>query len=153
MECSELNRIKELMGDRPDRESLDTLLEQLMENFFAERGCLWVEEWQDYLYQGDEELRDEFPFSTQVVETAVKTGRGFVSFDSKLDDRIAPTGSIAVHKVRSCLCAAAKNASDETLAVAYFDNKTSAGNFTEEDLENLQKIMSYFPGAVAPVAR
>jgi len=151
MESSELNQIKEMMGDRPHREALDTLLEQLMETFFAERGCLWVEEWQDYLYQGDEELRDEFPFSTQVVESAIQTGRGFVSFDSKLDDRIAPTGSIAVHKVRSCLCAAAKNPAGETLAVAYFDNKTSAGNFTEEDLETLQKIMALFPGAATPV--
>lgn len=149
MDESDIAGYKELMGDSIDKESLTTLLEQLMEAYFAERGCLWIEAWGDYLYHGDEELRDEFPFSTQVVEAAVTTGRGFVSFDSKLDDRIAPTGSIAVHKVRSCLCAAARDTEGSVLAVAYFDNKTSAGNFTEEDLASLETIMSHFPGATA----
>lgn len=148
MDESDFATYRELMGDEPDREKLSSLLEQLMEAFFAERGCFWVEAWQDYLYHGDEELREEFPFSTKVVESAVKTGRGFVSFDSSLDDRIETRGSIAVHKVRSCLCSAARDADEKLLAMAYFDNKTSAGHFTEDDLANLNRIMAHFPGAV-----
>lgn len=137
---------KELMAE-PTEENLGSVLELLMEEAFAERGCLWIEASQSLIYRGDEDLKKRFPFSRQVVETALKTGRGFVSFDSRLDERIKPAGSIAVNDIRSCLCSAARNDKGEVLAIVYFDNKTSAGNFTEEDLDFLNQVMGEYPGA------
>lgn len=144
-----LKPFQELMAN-PTEENLGTVLELMMEESFAERGCLWIEDKKQLIYRGDEELKARFPFSRQVVETALRTGRGFVSFDSRLDERIKPAGSIAVNDIRSCLCAAARDAQGQVLCIVYFDNKTSAGNFTEEDLHFLNEVMALYPGA-APV--
>lgn len=145
----DLTPFKELMAN-PNEYNLGMVLELLMEEHFAERGCLWIEDKKSLIYRGDEELKARFPFSRQVVETALRSGRGFVSFDSRLDDRIKPAGSIAVNDIRSCLCSAARNEKGEVLAIVYFDNKTSAGNFTEEDLAFLNDVMAEYPGAHKP---
>lgn len=142
----EIEPFVELMSN-PTEANLGLVLELMMEEAFAERGCLWIEESKSLIYRGDEELKARFPFSRQVVETALRSGRGFVSFDSRLDDRIKPAGSIAVNDIRSCVCSAARNEAGEVLAIVYFDNKTSAGNFTEEDLAFLNEVMARYPGA------
>ena len=135
-----------LMSD-PNEENLGQVLDLLMEELFAERGCIWVDGEATPIYRGDEELRERFPFSTQVVEAAMTNGAGFVSFDSQQDDRLGPTSSIAVNSIRSCLGAAARDEAGKVLAIAYFDNKTSAGNFTEKDLALVDQVMALYPGA------
>lgn len=142
----ELQPFAELLADR-DKSNLERALELLMEENFAERGCLWLEESHELIYIGDEVLRLEFPFSRRVVDSVLDKGRGFVSFDSQSDQRLAPSGSIAVNNVRSCLCSAARKANGDLLAIAYFDNRASVGNFTVDDLDFLNSVMALFPGA------
>ena len=146
LETAELAQYKELM-ENPTDENLSQVLELMMEQCFAERGCLWLEDGNRIIYHGDEQLRERFPFSTQIVNRAVETGRGFVSFDSQADERLEPEGSVIANDIRSCLCAASRDAEGKVLAVAYFDNKISAGNFNEKDLDLLAGIMALYPGA------
>lgn len=149
-----LKPFAEMLSD-PTEENLGLALELLMEEHFAERGCLWLESEgsRSLIYRGDEELRDRFPFSRQVVDTALNTGRGFVSFNSQTDERLDVEGSVIFHGVRSVLCTAARDEQGNALAVVYFDNKSSAGNFTDEDLKLLDQVMALYPGAVSPQAR
>ncbi len=139
---------QELITESTD-ESLGQLMDLLLDKFSAERGCLWVEAMGKVIYRGDPELKMTYPFSRQVVLAAVRTRVGLVSFDVGEDDRFQPTESIMATQIRSCLCAPARNAEGVTLAVIYFDDKTTRGNFSREHLEFLIAIMAEFPGAVS----
>lgn len=144
---SEIEPFRDLLRD-PGVDDYQTLLELLLEELFAERGCMWLERENAFVYSGDEELRREFPFSRQAVDEVLEHGRSFVSYDTTSDDRVQPTGSIAMHKVRSCLCAACRDEEGQVLVLAYFDNGMSSGQFTERDLALLKKVLSLVPGAV-----
>jgi hypothetical protein len=119
-----------------------------MEENCAERGCLWLPN-RELVYMGDEVLRLRFPFSRSVIRNVLSRGRGLVSFDPAADHGLAKSGSIAANNVRSCLCSAAYNTEGEVLAIAYFDNQSSEGHFSERDLWFLNRVMEKFPGAVA----
>jgi len=138
--------------DAPGTASYQEVLEMLVVEMSAERGCLWLEQENRLLYCGDEKLHRAFPFSRQAVDSVLDRGRSFVSYDTEQDDRLEPTGSIRVNKVRSCLCAACHDKSGELLALAYFDNGMSFGIFAEEDLNLLREVLSLVPGAVPVVA-
>lgn len=140
-----------LTEDLPDS-NLEQVLELLLEENFAERGCLWMPN-RDLVYIGDEVLRLQFPFSRSVIRNVLTHGRGFVSFDPTSDARLGKSKSIAANNVRSCLCAAAYNAAGDVLAIAYFDNQSSAGNFSDRDLWFLHRVMDLFPGAVSRESR
>lgn len=147
MSDDRLAPFKELFKN-PKTEDYERILELLLEEHFAERGCLWLEEKQSLIYRGNEELRKEFPFSRQAVNEVLGQGRGFLSFNTELDHRVRPSGSIAMNKVRSCLCAASRDAKGEVILLAYFDNSMSVGNFSPEDLDFLQQVLDLAPGAV-----
>jgi len=146
-----LELYRDLM-DAPGTASYQEVLEMLVVEMSAERGCLWLEQENRLLYCGDEKLHRAFPFSRQAVDSVLDRGRSFVSYDTEQDDRLEPTGSIRVNKVRSCLCAACHDKSGELLALAYFDNGMSFGIFAEEDLNLLREVLSLVPGAVPVVA-
>lgn len=132
----------------PSVEAYEQVLELLMEEIFAERGCMWLERENAFIYRGDEELRKSFPFSRQAVDEVLEQGRSFICFDAEQDDRLSPSGSIAMNNVRSCLCAACRDAEENVLVLAYFDNSMSAGEFSERDLEYLKAVLALVPGAV-----
>lgn len=138
--------------ETPSVEAYGQVLDHLMEEIFAERGCMWLERENAFVYRGDEELRKSFPFSRQAVDAVLEQGRSFICFDSEQDERLRPSGSIAMNKVRSCLCAACIDSEGEVLVLAYFDNGMSSGEFSERDLEYLKSVLSLVPGAV-PVSR
>lgn len=141
----------ELLDDALSTANLERVLELLMEENFAERGCFWVPN-RDLVYCGDETLRLRFPFSRNVIKSVLNKGRGFVSFDAQADERLGPSQSIAANNVRSCLCSAARDSEGVILAIAYFDNQATGGNFTIEDLDFLNQVMQCFPGAVPAAA-
>lgn len=141
----------EVLSDDLSTENLEKLLEMLIEENFAERGCLWMPT-RDLIYIGDEVLRLQFPFSRSVIRNVLSRGRGLVSFDPSTDERLGTSQSIAANNVRSCLCSAAHNAEGEILAIAYFDNQASGGNFSQGDLDFLNKVMDLFPEAVSRTA-
>lgn len=149
MQEEQLAAYRELLTPELATANLERVLELLMEENFAERGCLWLEERHELIYIGDDTLRLEFPFSRRVVDSVLDRGRGFVSYDSSTDARLDPKGSVMVNNVRSCLCTAARSADGELLAIAYFDNRASVGNFTEKDLTYLNEVMALFPGAAS----
>lgn len=151
MVAETLELYRDLM-DAPGTASYQEVLEMLVVEMSAERGCLWLEQENRLLYCGDEKLHRAFPFSRQAVDSVLDRGRSFVSYDTEQDDRLEPTGSIRVNKVRSCLCAACHDKSGELLALAYFDNGMSFGIFAEEDLNLLREVLSLVPGAVPVVA-
>lgn len=130
----------------PNTHDYQQLLERLVREFSAERGCLWLEQANTFLYDGDEETRKRFPFSRQAVDEVLDLGRGFLVVNSIEDERIAPSGSIAAHGVRSVLCAAARDEQGNVLVLAYFDCKRNAGLFSEEDLHFLREVLALVPG-------
>ena len=151
MVAETLELYRDLM-DSPETANYQEMLEMLVVEMSAERGCLWLEPESRLLFCGDEALHKAFPFSRQAVDSVLDRGRSFVSYDTENDDRLEPTGSIRVNKVRSCLCAACYGKGGELLAVAYFDNGMSFGMFAEEDLSLLREVLSLVPGAVPVVA-
>ena len=151
MVAETLELYRDLMSS-PETASYQEMLEMLVVEMSAERGCLWLEPENRLLHSGDEALHRAFPFSRQAVDSVLDRGRSFVSYDTENDERLEPTGSIKVNKVRSCLCAACYDRDGRLLAVAYFDNGMSFGMFAEEDLNLLREVLSLFPGAVPVVA-
>lgn len=147
MSSADLEPFQELL-ENPDPDSYQMVLELLMEETFAERGCMWLERENAFIYSGDEELRKEFPFSRQAVDSVLEQGRSFISFDAEVDERLRPSGSLMMHNVRSCLCAAGSDTEGNVLVLAYFDNSMSSGQFSKEDLELLKRVLSLVPGAV-----
>lgn len=124
------------------------LLTMLLDVLDAERGCVWLEDGEELFYQGDQSLRESFPFSRSIFERVLEHGNGFVTFDPAQDDRIAPTSSVTAHSVRSALAAAAKDHTGKVFAVAYFDNRISAPPFSKDDLAFLQSVLNTLPRAV-----
>ena len=151
MDQERLDPFRDLLAD-PEKSDYEQVLELLLEEIFAERGCMWLERENAFIYRGDEEIRKNFPFSRQAVDEVLEAGRSFISYDTSLDDRVHPCSSMAVNNVRSCLCAAATDGAGQVLVLAYFDNSMSAGQFSQEDLEFLQGVLSLLPGAVPAVA-
>ena len=151
MEPSELETFKELLS-QPSEADYERVLELLLEQIFAERGCMWLEGENSFIYHGDEELRKTFPFSRQAVDSVLDQGCSFISFDSTQDERIHDSGSILMNNMRSCLCAACTDASGQVLVLAYFDNSMKSDPFSEKDLETLRTVLALVPGAVPTVA-
>lgn len=146
----ELDFFRQLLAE-PSVDVYSQVLDLLMEEIFAERGCMWLERENAFIYRGDEELRKTFPFSRQAVDEVLDRGRSFICFDAEQDKRLHPSGSIAMNNVRSCLCAACRDESGEVLVLAYFDNGMSAGEFSQKDLDYLKAVLDLVPGAVAAV--
>lgn len=124
------------------------LLTMLLDVLDAERGCIWIEESKDLIYQGDQSLRESFPFSRSIFDRVLEHGNGFVTFDPVHDDRMGPTSSVAMHNVRSALAAAAQDEAGKVFAIAYFDNRMTAPPFSKDDLSFLQSVLRTLPGAV-----
>lgn len=91
------------------------------------------------LYDGDEALREKFPFSRNVVGEVMAFGTGLVSFESKASD-LPGSQSMALHGVRAALCAPILGRGDRDFGVIYFDSRVSAEPFTEQDLEMIQAL-------------
>ena len=150
MEEFELDLYREIFKE-PSVKVYSQVLDLLMEEIFAERGCLWLERENNFVYRGDEELRKKFPFSRQAVDEVLEHGRSFISFNAEEDERLTPGGSICMNNVRSCLCAACRDEHGEVLVMAYFDNSMSSGEFSTRDLNYLKAVLSLVPGAVPVV--
>ena len=147
MDSSRLEPFKALMA-RPGRPDYENVLESLLEEIFAERGCMWLEKENEFLYRGDDDLRKRFPFSRQAVDSVLEKGRSFIAYDDGGNEPTPPSGSMVMNNVRSCVCAAAKNAQGEVLVLAYFDNGVESDPFSMEDLELVQGVLDLVPGAV-----
>lgn len=143
----DFDEFRQLLQD-PTLEDYGTVLEILVEELFAERGSFWLERENQFIYRGDEKLREKFPFSRQAVDSVLDEGRAFLCLDSREDFRVTRHSSIAVNSVRSVLCAAARDKDGEVLVLAYFDIRGTAGKFSKEDLAMLKEVLSFVPGAV-----
>ena len=148
MDEIDLQPYAHLLGAELSTDNLEKVIEMLLEENLAERGCIWMPN-RELVYLGDEGLRLRFPFSRSVIRNVLSRGRGFVSFEVGADKRLGRSASIAANNVRSCLCAAAHSPSGEILAIAYFDNQSDSSSFSERDLWFLNRVMEQFPGAVA----
>jgi hypothetical protein len=145
--ATDLENYRELLRN-PDTAGYQQVLELLVTDLSAARGCFWLEKGHDLLYCGDDELYQKFPFSRQAVDAVLDHGRSFYSYDTRMDERLDPTGSIKVNNVRSCLCAACYQENGRVLVIAYFDNSVGKGLFSEKDLSTLREVLSLVPGAM-----
>lgn len=147
MSQTDLKPYEELLT-APTIDSYKKVLAMLVEATGAQRGCFWLENHNNFIYQGDEELRKQFPFSRQAVDTVLAKGRSLLSYDTTTDARFTPFGSVMMHNVRSCLCAACTDNYGEVLVLGYFDNTIGAEQFTDEHLDLLRRVLSLVPDAV-----
>ena len=147
MDSSELEVYRELLRE-PTQANYEKVLAKMLVQIGAERGCMWLERENAFIYQGDEELRKTFPFSRQAVDTVLDSGPSFLSFDPASDERIRDSGSIMMNKVRSCLCTACREANGNVLVLAYFDNSMRSDPFSTENLAAIDSILALVPGAV-----
>ena len=138
---SAIEQIEELLRGTPN---LEGVLEVLMEDVFAERGCLWRED-QEVVYCGNDELRTKFPFSRTAVDSVLTHGRGFVAFTPDGNHDVCRSKSVENFHVRSVLCAPVVDGNGKPVAIFYFDNRTSAGSFTEDDLDYLREVVAQVP--------
>lgn len=118
-------------------EELGELLEVVMEEVFAERGCLLLADssGERIVYRGRDDLREKFPFSRRVAEQVLARGRGMVTFNVSQHEVTAASESLATHGVRSVLCAPIGRD-----GVLYFDNQASHGVFSEDDLSLVRSV-------------
>lgn len=117
--------------------ALGRALESLMEEVFAERGCLvFIDD--HHIYRGDEELRVVFPFSSKVVADLLEDGIGLVSLDPEKEDEAS--SSMKMYGLRSAVAASIEDSEEELLGILYCDNRVSAEAFTKDDLEAVQAV-------------
>lgn len=139
---------RELFQEPVTDKEYKQILESLIETLHADRGCLWLERENSFLYSGDEKLRKKFPFSRQAVDAVLrKKGRSFLSFAPDKDPRISERSSLSLN-VRGCLAASCVDQNENFLVVAYFDRDASSGQFNHKDLKTLKMVLSMVPGAV-----
>ena len=148
MEQDKLQLYKEHLEKSANEDGYSFVLESLIENFGADRGCLWLERENKFLYRGDEVLRKKFPFSRLAVDAVLREkGRSFLSFAPENDPRISSRDSLEINQ-RSCLAAACNDAEKNFLVVAYFDRDAKSGQFNHQNLKTLKSVLSLVPGAV-----
>jgi len=85
--------------------------------------------------QGHEEIILSKTISGRVLET----GQSILTLDAMRDDRFQGSESIALHKVRSTMCAPIKG-KNEVLGIMHVDTKHRLASFTQEDLELLTAL-------------
>ncbi|MCA9779603.1 MAG: GAF domain-containing protein [Candidatus Eremiobacteraeota bacterium] len=142
-----LETFQEKLAEPVSKEDYQQVLAGLVTQLRAERGCLWLERENKFLYEGDEGLRKEFPFSRQAVDAVLEQGRSFLSFDPECDPRIAEDSSLSLN-VRCCMAASCTDEKGNVLVLAYFDNNLKRDQFTHRDLKVLKAVLSLVPGAV-----
>lgn len=137
--------IEDLIAPLKKAHDLDTQLSEILtlarQEIGAERGCMLVTRsgHEQLLYDGDEALREKFPFSRNVVGEVMAFGTGLVSFDTAASD-LPGSQSMAIHGVRAALCAPILGRGDRDFGVIYFDSRVSAEPFTKEHLEMIQEL-------------
>ena len=142
-----LQSFREKLAEPVTKENYQHVLAGLVEQLRAERGCMWLERENRFLYEGDEGLRKEFPFSRQAVDAVLEQGRSFLSFDPEHDPRISEDSSLSLN-VRCCLAASCTDQNGNVLALAYFDNDMKKDQFSHRDLRFLKAVLSLVPGAL-----
>jgi GAF domain-containing protein len=142
-----LEPYREILKEPVAESDYERMLVRLIADLNAERGCLWLERENTFLYEGDEALRERFPFSRQAIDAVLKDGRSFLSFDPDRDPRISRESSLSMN-LRTCLAASCTDSQGEVLAVAYFDNRLDADQFSHQHLRLLKAVLSLVPGAV-----
>ena len=142
-----LQTFQEKLAEPVTKEDYAHVLAGLVAQLRAERGCLWLERENKFLYEGDEGLRKEFPFSRQAVDAVLEQGRSFLSFDPESDPRIAEDSSLSLN-VRCCLAASCTDEKGNILVLAYFDNNMKRDQFSHKDLRFLKAVLSSVPGAL-----
>ncbi len=137
--------LEDLLAPLRKSQDLDAQLAEILtlarQEIGAERGCMLVTRsgHEQLLYDGDEALREKFPFSRNVVGEVMAFGTGLVSFDTPAAD-LPGSQSMAIHGVRAALCAPILGRGDRDFGVIYFDSRVSAEPFTQEQLEIIQAV-------------
>lgn len=116
--------------------SLEQVLDLLMEEIYAERGCIvFLDDY--FIYRGTEKLRTVFPFSHSVVNQMLETGLGLVSFGSDLGQA---SHSIKLHGLRSAVACPIEDPEGRLMGILYCDNQASRDAFTQGDLDILRGV-------------
>lgn len=133
--------VSPLQDDSPLEERLQEVLALAREQVGAERGCMLVTRAgvEQLLHDGDDELRDKFPFSRNLVGEVMAFGTGLVSYQSQACD-LPGSQSMMLHGVRAAMCAPILSLNDDDCGVVYFDNRGSAEPFSEEQLKLVQSL-------------
>lgn len=107
----------------------------------VERGCMMITRsgHENLFHDGDESLREKFPFSKNVVGEVMAFGMGLVSFKSPEAD-MQDTKSMELHGVRVALCAPILGRGDRDFGIIYFDSRVSDEPFDKEKLELIQDL-------------
>lgn len=145
-----MDSFKAILARGTSDEELGDLLEVVMEEVFAERGCLLLtaNTGEYIVYRGRDDLREKFPFSRLVASQVLSRGRGLVTYDVRHNVITAASESIATYGVRSVLCVPITHRG-ESLGILYFDNHASAGMFSDEDLALVRGLADLLAEALA----
>lgn len=145
-----MDSFKAILARGTSDQELGELLEVVMEEVFAERGCLLLtaKTGEYIVYRGPEDLRKKFPFSRLVASQVLSRGRGLVTYDVRQNAVTAASESIATYGVRSVLCVPITR-NEDTLGILYFDNHASAGMFSADDLALVRSLAELLAEALA----
>ncbi len=143
----EMEAIEEALARGPSQEAYEEVLELAMGELFAERACLLLKykELELFVYQGDESLKEQFPFSREIIKNVLHEGRGLVNYEG---EEMPESTSIKAYGLRSVLCAPLEKAGFP-LGVLYFDNRASTGSFKDEDVEFVRALAAKIAGGVS----
>ncbi len=119
-----------------DVPALEKALAKAVEMLGAERGCLLLNRPDEelFLYRGDQVLKQEFPFSREVVCSVLENGLGLVHFNAPRERELPVSTSIEVYGLRSALCVPIVRLGS-SIGILYFDSRATASSFAPEALD------------------
>jgi len=89
----------------------------------------------------------EITISKQIANKVIQERVAILTSDAMLDSRFAAGDSIAVHGIRSAMCAPLWNG-DQVIGIVFVDSLMLTSHFTENDLDLLTALASYAGVAV-----
>ncbi|MHC4601511.1 MAG: HD domain-containing phosphohydrolase, partial [Planctomycetota bacterium] len=142
---STIYRVGNIISAEIERDRIfATLMDAVMTALKADRGFLILYDSEtDVLdpavVRGDEGSTSKLNLSRSILTECVKSGISVLSTDTQHDERFKAGASIILHNIRSALCVPLES-KKRILGALYVDNLTTAGAFSEYDLEMLAAI-------------
>lgn len=141
-----LYRISQAVGASLDLdESLNQVMDAVIELTHAERGCLvLVEPGNTWRLRAGRNFNQEtlqaheMEISRTVISSVLSSGEGMITTDAKSDPRLSASESVIFYSLRSVMCAPLPARGGGLIGAIYVDNKAQSSLFAPPDLELLR---------------
>jgi len=141
-----------LIAVRPVEDVLQRVMDIVFDNLPADRGFLMLtrdgsDELVPTVIRSREKEGGEITISKQIARKVIRERVSILAADARIDERFSGADSIAIHGIRSVICAPLWNGAD-VIGIVFVDSLLLTNRFTEDDLDLLTALASYAGVAV-----